>query len=62
MRAVIQRVDQACVRINSQLYSAIDQGLLIFLGVEKDRIRHTLCDGKRYRTVRQVWIEAITNF
>jgi len=36
MRAVIQRVDQACVRINSQLYSAIDQGLLIFLGVEKD--------------------------
>lgn len=36
MRAVIQRVDQACVRINSQLYSAIDQGLLILLGVEKE--------------------------
>jgi len=35
MRAVIQRVDQACVRINSQLYSAIDQGLLVLLGVEK---------------------------
>ena len=36
MRAVIQRVDQACVRINSQLYSAIDQGLLVLLGVEKE--------------------------
>ena len=36
MRAVIQRVDQACVRINSQLYSAIEQGLLVLLGVEKD--------------------------
>jgi len=35
MRAVIQRVDHACVRINSQLYSAIDQGLLVLLGVEQ---------------------------
>ena len=36
MRAVIQRVDRACVRINSQLFSDIDQGLLVLLGVEKD--------------------------
>lgn len=36
MRAVIQRVDRACVIINSQLFSAIDQGLLVLLGVEKD--------------------------
>jgi D-aminoacyl-tRNA deacylase len=36
MRAVIQRVDRACVNINSQLFSAIDQGLLVLLGVEKD--------------------------
>ena len=36
MRAVIQRVDRACVNINSQLFSAIDRGLLVLLGVEKD--------------------------
>ncbi|MHB8138320.1 MAG: D-aminoacyl-tRNA deacylase [Smithellaceae bacterium] len=36
MRAVIQRVDRALVSINSQLFSAIDQGLLVLLGVEKD--------------------------
>lgn len=35
MRAVIQRVDRACVKINSQLFSAITQGLLVLLGVEK---------------------------
>ncbi|MDD3249998.1 MAG: D-aminoacyl-tRNA deacylase [Smithellaceae bacterium] len=35
MRAVLQRVDRACVRINSQIFSAMDQGLLVFLGVEK---------------------------
>lgn len=36
MRAVIQRVDRASVSIKSQLYSAIDQGVLLLLGVEKD--------------------------
>jgi D-tyrosyl-tRNA(Tyr) deacylase len=36
MRAVIQRINRACVRINSQEFSSIDQGLLVFLGVEKD--------------------------
>lgn len=36
MRAVIQRVDRACVKINSQLYSSIDQGVLVLLGVEKE--------------------------
>ena len=35
MRAVLQRVDRACVRIHSQLFSAVEQGLLVFLGVEK---------------------------
>ncbi|MEE9912571.1 MAG: D-tyrosyl-tRNA(Tyr) deacylase [Deltaproteobacteria bacterium] len=35
MRAVIQRVDQACVRINSQLLSSIEQGVLVLLGVER---------------------------
>jgi len=36
MRAVIQRVDQACVKINSQLFSSINQGVLVLLGVEKN--------------------------
>jgi len=44
------------------LISNINQASLKFLGVEKDRIRHTMCDGKRYKTVRQVWVEAITKF
>jgi D-tyrosyl-tRNA(Tyr) deacylase len=35
MRAVIQRVDRACVKINSQLFSSIEQGVLVLLGVEK---------------------------
>lgn len=33
-----------------------------FLGVEKGRVRYTVCDGNRYQTVRQTWIEAVTNF
>lgn|SRR5512145_2303434 len=36
MRAVIQRVDRACVKINFQEFSSITQGLLVLLGVEKD--------------------------
>ncbi len=34
MRALVQRVSQASVTINGQLYSAIQEGLLILLGVE----------------------------
>ena len=36
MRAVIQRVDQACVIINNQKFSSIKEGILLLLGVEKD--------------------------
>jgi D-tyrosyl-tRNA(Tyr) deacylase len=36
MRAVIQRVDRACVRINHQEISSINKGILILLGVEKE--------------------------
>ena len=35
MKALIQRVKKASVKINGEIYSQIDQGLLIFLGVEK---------------------------
>jgi D-tyrosyl-tRNA(Tyr) deacylase len=34
MRAVIQRVTQAECRVDSQVTGAIDQGLLVFLGIE----------------------------
>ena len=35
MKALIQRVKRASVTINSELYSKIGYGLLVFLGVEK---------------------------
>lgn len=34
MRAIIQRVSDAVVYINSNEHNAIDQGLLVFLGIE----------------------------
>lgn len=36
MKIVIQRVKSASVTINKKLYSSINQGLLIFLGIEKN--------------------------
>ena len=36
MKALIQRVKKASVTINDELYSQIDKGMLIFLGVEKE--------------------------
>ena len=36
MRAVIQRVDRACVKINHQELSSIKEGILVLLGVEKE--------------------------
>lgn len=36
MRAVIQRVTQASVTINNQVYSSINKGLLVFLGIEDE--------------------------
>jgi D-tyrosyl-tRNA(Tyr) deacylase len=35
MRALIQRVSKAAVYIDHQLYASIDQGLLVFLGIEQ---------------------------
>ena len=35
MKALIQRVKRASVTINSELYSEIGYGMLVFLGVEK---------------------------
>jgi D-aminoacyl-tRNA deacylase len=36
MRAVIQRVDRASVSIKNQELSSINEGILVFLGVEKE--------------------------
>jgi D-tyrosyl-tRNA(Tyr) deacylase len=36
MRAVIQRVDRASVKINHQELSSINEGILILLGVERE--------------------------
>lgn len=36
MRAVIQRVDKAGVRINNKEISSINEGILILLGIEKE--------------------------
>jgi D-aminoacyl-tRNA deacylase len=35
MRAVIQRVKSASVKINGQIKSSVESGLLVFLGIEK---------------------------
>lgn len=39
MRLVVQRVKNASVTIDNKLYSNIGQGLLIFLGVDKDDVK-----------------------
>ena len=39
MRAVIQRVDRAGVRINNKEISSINEGILVLLGVEKEDCR-----------------------
>ena len=36
MKALIQRVKRASVKIGGELYSEIGQGLLVYLGVEKE--------------------------
>lgn len=36
MRAVIQRVDSAGVKVGKQDVSSIKSGILVFLGVEKE--------------------------
>ncbi len=35
MRALLQRVKQASVTVNGQCFGSIDQGLLVFLAIEK---------------------------
>ncbi|MFZ4740043.1 MAG: D-aminoacyl-tRNA deacylase [Bacteroidales bacterium] len=35
MRAVIQRVSQASVAINGKIHDSVNQGLLVFLGIEE---------------------------
>lgn len=33
-----------------------------FFGVEKERVRFTVCDGKRFSTMKQTWVEPVTTF
>lgn len=33
-----------------------------FFGVEKERVRYTACDGKRFSTMKQTWVEPVTSF
>jgi D-tyrosyl-tRNA(Tyr) deacylase len=69
MKALIQRVSEASVRIAGQTISAIDQGLVVLLGVEKgdcsadvDKLLHKVThyrifaddDGKMNLNVQQV--------
>jgi D-tyrosyl-tRNA(Tyr) deacylase len=42
MRAVIQRVERASVRVQDAIISQIDRGLLLFLGVEPADSRHDI--------------------
>ena len=36
MRALIQRVSSASLRINDKLISSISQGLVVYIGISKD--------------------------
>jgi D-tyrosyl-tRNA(Tyr) deacylase len=36
MRALIQRVSEASIKIDGEVYSTIDSGLLVLLGIEND--------------------------
>ena len=40
MKALIQRVKRASVAIGGELFSSINAGLLVFVGVEKDDFVH----------------------
>lgn len=42
MRLVIQRVKQASVKVNNEIVGAIDNGLLLFLGIHKDDTENTI--------------------
>lgn len=44
------------------LISNKNQAPVKFLGVEKERVRYTMCDAAKYHTQRQTWVEAITTF
>ena len=39
-----------------------NQAATKFFGVEKERTRYTLCDGRKFQTMKQTWKQALTNF
>ena len=42
MRVVIQRVLSSSVSINHKIYAEIEKGMLIFIGIEKDKEYHKI--------------------
>ena len=42
MKALIQRVSSAAVWINDELYSSIDQGILVFIGIKENDTKQTI--------------------
>jgi len=42
MKAVIQRVDSACVKVDDKITGAIHKGLLVYLGVGKEDTQDTV--------------------
>ncbi len=60
-----KKTDGTFEPVSAEAVSVIGQKIQAptkFFGVEKDRIRYTVCDGKRFSTMKQTWVEAITTF
>lgn len=54
MKVLIQRVSEASIRIDSELYSEIAKGLLVFIGVEKTDT--SICIDKLIKKVSELRI------
>ncbi len=44
MIGLLQRVSEACVRVDGERVGCIDQGLLVFIGIER---KDTVADAER---------------
>lgn len=60
-----KQTDGSYLALSAEAVSVISQKIQAptkFFGVEKERVRYTACDGKRFSTTKQTWVEAVTNF